>query len=302
MFCRKCGIKFDDNSTFCPECGEMAEAKEESSEGTSVQKQTNIPAALQKPFREDFFEHIKGVSFLLLVISGLIYYGINILNEILHFSTSDIFVSIVSIIYGLTAFGLIVPALWMIYLDRSPHSAFVPIRLYAFINLLKLLLITAFGILTVTAVIMGKEDISKPILYLADGNLSLYLVTLLSQTAKNPSVMLISTSTVLWVTYLMSNLMYHISLIRLLSTTSARINNNETVPRGYSVISSISFFVSALNFVYALSMYLFLKDDIYNVLFAVFKGIFHMMVFFDLRKYGRVFIVDEESEDMTQEE
>ena len=287
MYCRKCGIKLEDNSTFCPDCGEKVSGEEI----TFSTRKTNNPTSNKRPssppFREEFFRHIKGFLFFMTVLFASVYYTVDVLNSIRHFSSSDILTSVTAILYGLVALGLVVPSLWMIYLDRSPHSAFVPIKLYGFINLIRLFLFIAFGILTVTGAIMGKDEITRSVLYLADRDVSVYILTLLSQTAKNPSLMLVTTSGVICTTYLIVSLLYLISLIRLLNSVSKRINDNDTYVAGYGVISSISFFVSAISFIYALSMYLFLKDDIYNVLFAVFKGIFHLMVFLDMRNLGK---------------
>lgn len=294
MFCRKCGIRLCDNSTFCHECGEtvMTEdgiIEEQSTNGT---KRNNVAV---HPFREDFYQNIKGFTFVLVAAFATIYYGVNILNSIIHFNGSDIFVSLIALFYGLVAFGLTVPSLWAIYADRSPHSSFVTIKLYAFINLLKLFLIVSFGVLTVMGAIMGKEEISKGILYLADENISIYLVTLLLQCAKCPSLMLIFTSGILWITYLTAGIIYHISLILLLNTTSKRINNNTTVIKGYNAISSISFFTAAVSFINALLIFAFTDNDIYNVLAVLFKGIFHILVFLELRKYKKLFSVADES-------
>ena len=296
MYCRKCGIKLEDNSTFCPDCGEKVSGEEITVSTRKTNKPTSDKNSSSSPFREEFFRHIKGVSFFMTVLFASVYYTVDVLNSIRHFSSSDILISVTAILYGLIALGLVVPSLWMIYLDRSPHSAFVPIKLYGFINLTRLFLFIAFGILTVTGAIMGKDEITRSVLYLADRDVSVYILTLLLQTAKNPSLMLVTTSGVICTTYLIVSLMYHISLIRLLNSVSKRINDNDTYVAGYGIISSISFFVSAISFIYALSMYLFLKDDIYNVLFAVFKGIFHLMVFLDMRNLGNSFQGNAEEE------
>lgn len=301
MYCRKCGIKTDDNSTFCPGCGEKIIIDNSTAAITGKKNVPSVNAPSAPPFREDFYQHIKGFLFFMTVLFASVYYTVNVLNSIRHFSPSDAFVSVISLVYGLIALGLTVPSLWMIYLDRSPHSAFVPLKLYAFVNILKLFLFVAFGTLTVTGALMGKAEISRNILYLADEKLSVYILTLISQTTKNPSLMLISTSSVITATYLITNLIYHISLIRFLNSVSKRLNNNSTPPAGYMIISSLSFFVSVMNFVYAACMYLYINDDIYNVLFAVFKGIFHMMVFFDIRNFAKSFQENTEEEETDEE-
>lgn len=298
MHCRKCGIKVENNSTFCPECGERMPENEGA---VTVNENKNTPSETSPsspPFREEFYRHIKSFIFFMTVLFATVYYPVGVLNTIRHFSSSDIFISVTGLLYGLVAMGLIVPAVWMVYLDRSPHIAFVPIKLYAFINILKLFLFTAFGVLAVLGAIMGKDEISKNILYIADESLSVYILTLVSQTAKNPSMMLVSTSFVIVIIYIVTGLMYHISLIRFFNSVSKRIHDNNTAPVGYNVISSLSFVVSVISLMHALSMYLYLKDDIYNVLFAVFKGLFHLMVFFDIRSFAKLFAeeLDDEEE------
>lgn len=300
MHCRKCGINLADNSTFCHECGERISDDVISAPSNQNQKTVSDNASVCPPFREEFYRHIKSFMFFLTVIFASVYYSVGILNTIRHFSSSDIFVSLIGLLYGLMAMGLIVPAVWMIYLDRSPHTSFVPIKLYAFINILKVFLFASFGILAVLGAIMGKEEISKNILYLADESLSVYILTFLSQTAKNPSIIHVSTSFVIVVTYIIAGLMYHISLIRLLNSTSKRIHDNATNPVGHGVISGLSFFVSVISFIYALTMYLYLKDDIHNVLFSVFRGIFHLMVFFDMRNFAKLFAEEFDDEETTE--
>ena len=295
MICQKCGLKYDDTSVSCPKCGEDLSNEENIKANPSKKSSVN-----QIPFRDEFYHHIKGFLFLTVVFAATIYYIINIINSAFHFSLSDISSSLVSILYGLISLGLIVPSLWMIYLDKSPHSAFSPLKFLAFINCLKIFLSLAFGVLTIMGALMGKEEISNNILYLSHESTSVYMVALLSQAVKNPSFMLISTAGIMWVTYIMTGFMYNISLAVFLNSASKRINDNTTNPSGYRLFGAMSFFVAIINLIYGVSMALMMKDDIYNILATTLSGIFHFLVYLDIRKFSGMFAIEEPSEEPSE--